>query len=236
MRLVTWNCRVGNFQQKAERIAALTPPPDVLVVQEVENLDSVLLFGGASQPNFRHRTIDSRFPKRGTGVFSYTGAEITSVDEENAPFGFQRYEVRLTGLSFNLAAVWTWATKVSADSYRQAHQGLETHGDWLRQRPTVVLGDFNMNEAGSGGKWRQLRKLLDSFGLVSAYHTASGESFGAETQHTHFHKGDSQKPFHIDYCFIPSEWSQGIRGVNVPPHAEWRDVSDHVPLIVDLDV
>jgi hypothetical protein len=53
MRLVTWNCRAGDFRRKAEAVAKLKP--DVLVVQEVENIDAVLMFAGHDQPTFRHR-------------------------------------------------------------------------------------------------------------------------------------------------------------------------------------
>jgi len=215
MRIVTWNCRVGAFQRKAERVAAWQP--DILVVQEVENLDSALLFAGHEQPTFRHRASDPAFPLRSTGVFSYTGTQIQSVDEQAAPFGFNRYEVRFGDLHFNLAAVWTWATKVEADSYRQVHKGLERYDEWVRQRETVMLGDFNSNKAFRGKRWEDLEKLLDSLGFVSVYHATSGEPFGAEKRHTHFHLGHAESAFHIDYCFVPKAWESRITNVEVPP-------------------
>ena len=236
MRIVTWNCRVGNFRGKAERIAALRPLPDVLVVQEVENLESVLLFAGEAQPKLHHRASSAAFARRGTGVFSYTGAQIQSVDEPGAPFGFNRYEVRCGELHFNLAAVWTWATKEKADSYRQAHKGLNDHAAWVGQRPTVMLGDFNMESGVSGKKWKELEELVKSFGFISAYHSKFKESFGAEKLHTHFHLGRSERAFHIDYCFVPKEWESRITNVEVPPYEQWAAVSDHVPLIVDLEL
>jgi hypothetical protein len=47
LRLITWNCRIGAFRYKADRIAPLRP--DVLVVQEVEPIDNVMFFGGEEQ-------------------------------------------------------------------------------------------------------------------------------------------------------------------------------------------
>jgi endonuclease/exonuclease/phosphatase family metal-dependent hydrolase len=231
MRIVTWNCRVGGFRQKASRVAVFRP--DVLVVQEVENLDATTVFGGVEQPTFQHRTSAPQFPKRGTAVLSYTGTAIRHIDDDDAAFGFSRYEIQHAGVLFNLAAVWTWATKTNTDSYRQAHRGLIEHRAWAQQRPTVMLGDFNLTPS-SGTKWADLQKLIDSAGLISAYHAKSREGFGAETRHTHFHLGRLDRTFHIDYCFVPREWKSRIVDVTVPEYAQWCDVSDHVPLIVDL--
>jgi hypothetical protein len=84
MRLVTWNCRAGDFRRKAEAVAKLKP--DVLVVQEVENIDSVLC-SRARPAHVPPSRLRSSLSPRGTAVFSYTGANIASVDAKDAPFG-----------------------------------------------------------------------------------------------------------------------------------------------------
>jgi hypothetical protein len=44
--------------------------------------------------------------------------------------------------------------------------------------------------------------------------------------------------YHVDYCFLPLEWCSHLREVEVATKDAWvgKGLSDHVPLIVDLDV
>jgi hypothetical protein len=43
-----------------------------------------------------------------------------------------------------------------------------------------------------------------------------------------------QKPYHIDYCFIPEEWAPDVQCVEIGSYAEWKDYSDHRPLLVEV--
>ncbi len=235
MRLMTWNCRIGGFRRKAGRVAPFRP--DILAVQEVERLDGDVPLDGELQPTFRDRVADPAYPKRAVGVFSYTGAALEAVDLADPMYCFRRYEAELAGLHFNVCAVWTAPTKPRSASYRQAHEGLRVHADWVQRRPTVVLGDFNHDASyGDGKSWRELAGLLEPLGLVSAYHEYFGEAFGREKRKTHFHHGKEGAGFHLDYCFIPKAWASSLRAVQVGTYANWHDVSDHAPVIVDLDL
>jgi endonuclease/exonuclease/phosphatase family metal-dependent hydrolase len=110
------------------------------------------------------------------------------------------------------------------------------HEDWIRERPTVLLGDLNDNASFRGTRWSDLMTLLEPLGLVSAYHVFFKEAAGSETRATHFYRGDETRPFHLDYCFLPSEWLPRLKAVRVGAFSpERKKVSDHVPLIVDLD-
>lgn len=234
MRLVTWNCRVGGFRNKTAKISLLRP--DILVAQEVELLDGVLLFAGQEQPTYHHRISDSvARGSRGVGVFSYTGAELRPVDVGES-MSFRRYEVKLGVLEFQVVGAWTWKTNSSVTSYRQLHDGLLRHAEWIAQRPTVVLGDFNGNASFQGSNWKELLELMQQLGLVSAYHHHYSERFGEETRPTHYHLAKEAAPFHLDYCFVPEEWARRIKKVEVGSYADWCDLSDHVPLVVDLDL
>jgi len=155
LRLVAWNCHIGGFRYKAEHVACLRP--DVLVVQEVEPLEQVVVFGGECQPTYRDRIGDPAFPKRAIGVFSYTGLAMRAVDLDAPLYAFRRYVASKAGLQFNAIATWTAATGSPATSYRQAHEGIEAHGDWIRERPTVLLGDLNDNASYKGTRSRQCR-------------------------------------------------------------------------------
>lgn len=193
MRIITWNCRVGGFRKKAKHIAPYRP--DVLAVQEVEPLDSVLLFAGECQPTCRDRISDPANPRRAIGVFSYNGTQLEPVDAEGPLYGFRRYQAQRGDLTFQVAAVWTAATGVPARDYMQAHEGIYQHQDWIRQHPTLILGNFNDNASLKSGRWRELLDLIKPLGLKSAYHHHFGEDFGAESRPTHFHKGYKRHRF-----------------------------------------
>jgi exonuclease III len=234
MRLVTWNCRIGGFRRKAKQIAPLRP--DVLAVQEVEAIDNVLIFAGDCQPTFRDRICDPMFPSRAIGVFSYTDTRLVAVDADDPMYCFRRYQANHHALDFQVIAVWPWATKSRETSYKQTHDGLRHHADWIRTRPTAILGDFNDNASYTSGNWQALLDLLQPLGLASAYHEHFRERFGAETRPTYFHHGKQTSAFHLDYCFLPQTWTKQITKVEVGTFDEWHSISDHAPLIVDLTV
>ena len=37
------------------------------------------------------------------------------------------------------------------------------------------------------------------------------------------------RPYHIDYVFLPQHWTTQIQRVEVGSHAAWSKLSDHVP-------
>jgi hypothetical protein len=210
---------------------------DVLAVQEVEPIDSLLLFTGDRQPTFRDRSAPASSPKRGLGMFSYTQTLLRPEDGAEPFCGVRRYRAERNGLSFNVIGVWTWGTRSAKTSYRQAHDGLQAHEAWIREWPTVVLGDFNANASFKGNNWKQLRELMDQLGLVSAYHSHfRDEPFGQEKRATHFHRGKEAARFHLDYCFVPEKWARHITRVEVGTFAKWHEFSDHAPMIVDLSL
>jgi len=76
-------------------------------------------------------------------------------------------------------------------------------------------------------------RILD---LASAYHAFFAEKQGAETRPTYYHWRKQTFRHHIDYCFLPNEWTSGVRSVEVGVAEEWLGDSDHCPLIVDIDI
>jgi exodeoxyribonuclease III len=233
MRLTTWNCRVGAFRRKAAHVAQLDP--DVLVVQECEDVRRELLLDGDTQPSTR-LWFDSPVTNRGVGVFSYTDATITAAPLIGAPIDyFVPLVARVQDVEFNLVGVWTAATSDSKTTYRQAHEGLDRYRDWIQTKDTVLMGDFNANASyGNGKVWRDLAERLASLGLVSAYHQFFGETFGKETRPTHFFKGKEASPFHLDYCFVPATWVPRIENVTVGTYERCSKYSDHAPLTLDV--
>jgi len=146
--------------------------------------------------------------------------------------------VRVGGpVSFNLLAVWTWP----APSYVKAFlNGLSAYARLLGRGPTVVAGDFNGNPVFDVRKprlkwWTAGFEQLHDAGLVSAYHTFNGVGFGAELHPTHHFLRKSERPFHIDFCFVPQAWAQRRLDVQVAHGPEWDLLSDHFPVIVETE-
>ena len=104
--------------------------------------------------------------------------------------------------------------------------------------PMVAAGDFNSSPGVSGQERespRFMERMLDEIELVSAYHHFTREAHGKETAATYYHQWNQFRPFHIDYCFIPSTWADRVARVEVGSFADWPQ-SDHRPLTVDFDV
>src|SRR5207248_1867996 len=75
---------------------------------------------------------------------------------------------------------------------------------------------------------------LSQLGLVSAYHTVTGESFAQERHSTLWFLKRPHQSYHIDYCFVPETWCARSVSVWVGQHEEWLAHSDHAPLLISV--
>lgn len=139
-------------------------------------------------------------------------------------------------VSFTAVAVWAQLEPTYSEALRL---GLTIYRDLLLSGPCVVLGDLNSSVAWDNrhgrNDHRELEKRLrEEFGLVSAYHVATGEQSGEESRPTHFWRWHEGAPFHLDYCYLPERWLPGLKSVTVGSYEEWADASDHRPLTVEV--
>jgi exodeoxyribonuclease III len=229
LRIVTWNCGMA-LTRKAPSLLALKP--DIAVVQECSQKSvDVLNSHGFSGLWFGAN------PNKGLAVFCRTRFALQSVDKL---FGKWVVPVRVCGaaVGFNLLAVWACPVGTKrADNYiGEVHRCLVKHREWFGNAPAVAAGDFNSNaqwDANRPGRnHTEVVRLFDGHGLISAYHTHHGEKQGAETSPTYFFYRHQDKPFHIDYVFVPNSWK--LRSVEVGSFREWGQLSDHVPVVVDV--
>ena len=77
---------------------------------------------------------------------------------------------------------------------------------------------------------------LSSLGIVSAYHVKRDVPHGDEAEPTLYFQWKKEKPYHIDYCFIPHDWADRITTVEIGTYEAWHQHSDHRPLLVDIDL
>lgn len=226
MRLVAWNCCRGPLKQKLDALAALAP--DIAVIPECPRLPSL---------RGQHFWVGQN-SRLGLGVLARPPWRVApATRRQNLP----RYlhPLRVSGPEeFTLWAVW--ACNDGADRYvRGIHRAVDSCRRLFASGPTVMLGDFNSNtiwdheHSGDSGHSGLVRKL-DRLGLSSSYHVHFQEQHGSETRPTFFEYRHYDRPYHIDYCFLPHQWRGRLAAVTLGAHAEWARQSDHMPLIVDL--
>ncbi len=228
MRLGTWNCCSGPLDTKLNAAKCLAA--DILVIPECPKLSKEssqeLWFGDN--------------PRKGIAVIADPEIVLERIELD---FELPLYVVPIqvhTPLPFLLLAVW--AKNEGADQYvRGVVRAVRLCEGLIQSQPTVMLGDFNSNSIWDsshpkGFNHSSLVSQLFSYGLESSYHTYYSEQQGQESRATYFMYRHKNRPFHIDYGFIPTSWSAALSNVKVGSYEEWAEVSDHMPLIIDVEV
>lgn len=176
--------------------------------------------------------------KKGLAVMAGPGVGLELVD---VGVDLPRYVIPIqvrSARSFLLLAVWT--QNDGDDRYvRGLVRAVDACESLISSQDTVIMGDFNSStrfdkEHPKDRNHSALVRKLDSLGLESAYHAHYVEGQGAETRPTFFHHYDKDKPHHIDFCFLPKSWRGSLKSVAVGSFAEWKEYSDHAPLMVDI--
>ncbi|MGI9406413.1 MAG: hypothetical protein ACR2O4_08585 [Hyphomicrobiaceae bacterium] len=232
------------LHRKAEALLALRP--DVAIVSEC-----------ASPGRLRTQAADGwlesepvwigKSETKGLGVFGFNGYR-PDLAAEYAPRYRYIAPVHVSGpASFNLLAVW--AQNASAGVTRKHQPGplrlaLARYRHFLTGVPAIAAGDMNNNAIWDRPGWRINHmtkvRVLREMGLVSAYHAVTGEAQGEETVPTHYWR-DRRKDgptYHIDFVFIPERWVPRITDFSVGSYEDWcgNGLSDHVPIVVDIDL
>lgn len=222
MRIVAWNCCRGPLAKKVEALDTLSA--DIAILTEAPS----------AEQSERLLWVPSGVSSLGVQVRAADGYQLRCLPRADIPNCVTPVQV-IGPESFTLLAVWTWP----APSYVKAFtNALDAYSGLIGAGPTVVAGDFNGNPMYD--KPRQLIKWGDAFtrlnelGLVSAYHQVNEVEYGEEADPTHHYLRKPDRPFHIDFCFVPREWA--LRGLNATINSdeEWRAKSDHFPIVVDV--
>lgn len=135
--------------------------------------------------------------------------------------------------SFNLLSVWA---KPTPSYFADLSRTFDQYASFLRERPTVILGDFNMSLRlqPTGKQFYKLNARLNhDFDVHSAYHEHTNEKFGMESRTTLYHQWGTGGCFHIDFIYIPATWIPKLASVIVPGHNQFS-TSDHRPVVCEL--
>ena len=225
LRIVTWNCHRGPLRPKRARLEALLPT--FAAIQECPRpdvADASFLWHGTN-------------PRQGIGVSVGPGYSVELAPLRDAPT--YNLPVHVHGPQPFFALV-NWSQKSSL-YVEGIHRAIDAYRDIIVANPTVVLGDFNSNlfwdnKHPTDRNHSALVQVLSDLGLVSAYHRFFGEAQGEETRPTIYFQWNRDRPYHIDYCFIPESWTSRLRSVEVGTFEDWADISDHRPITVDLEM
>ena len=233
MNLVSWNC-AGAFRTKFHALAQFNA--DLHVVQECED-PAQSTHAGYRQWASNHLWVGAN-KNRGLGVFARDGIRLEKLPLESGALELF-LPCRIDG-SISLLAVWTKQANSPTFQYiGQLWKYLQLHKRELATPPWLVVGDLNSNVVWD--KWDRwwnhtdVVRELDELGMSSAYHHARSVAQGSEPDPTLFLQRNIKKPYHIDYAFIPRAWLDGC-DVSVGQHAEWIELSDHMPMRVAFDI
>lgn len=233
MKLVTWNCAMG-LQKKHQKLLALDA--DIMVIQECSQpgIDQINLPEGWSSAWFGDNPN-----KKGLGVLVKAPWTIREAHELKPKW---TGKVVIDGpASIELFPVWACKSKSPAVEYiEQVHLLL----DIIEMTPfsplTIVAGDFNSNSRWDGdygttnhsAAVERFRKL----GMQSAYHVFSGNPQGVERDPTLWFRKNTDNPYHVDYVFLSRRLLPKLRNVVIGGCDDWLSLSDHAPVLVELDL
>jgi exodeoxyribonuclease III len=233
MKIITWNCNMA-FRKKAAMV--LQHQPDIVVVQECEHPDKLLF-----SPEIKKPTSFLWFGKnsnKGLGIFSYSDFKLKLHPSYNEAFKWIiPIKVTDNGTNFILYAVWANNPDDPDGQYvTQVWKAIQYYSKDLKRKNTILTGDFNSNAIWDRprrqGNHSQVVEALAAKKILSTYHHHFTQEQGKENDPTFYLYKDKTKPYHLDYCFVSSDFMEKLATVEVGEFNIWRQYSDHVPLIL----
>jgi exodeoxyribonuclease-3 len=226
--------------------ALLRLQPDIAIICECAEPQRLAAFGGLNSLTGDPVWIGHNRNK-GLAVFTFNGYAARLADTFY-PTLRHVAPVHITGpAECNLLAVWAQNGSGGVSRKHQLgplRRALTKYKDFLTERPSLVAGDFNNNVFWHRPGWRinhvNAVASLKKLGLVSAYHELRGESQGSESIPTLYWRDRTKNgpTYHIDFAFLPVRLLTRVRELTVGTYEDWcgAGLSDHVPILVDVDL
>jgi exodeoxyribonuclease-3 len=234
VRLTTWNVN-GALHKKWPAVVGLRP--DIAILQEVSELDVSMQASSCWVGNDRHK---------GIAVVGFNGLEVKIHPTWNPSIEFV-VPIEVSGpFEFLVLAVWVMRNRAvnrvqESPNRWQMLQALDAYEGLLASRPSIVAGDFNnairWDVTGKPDNHSNAVRKLTELGLASAYHTKWAVAQGNEEHATLYWTWNRNKPYHIDYIWLPTAWTPGLKAVEIGEFSMRAEggLSDHVPLTVEVD-
>ena len=223
MRLITWNCRHGSLN---DRVAQLkSESPDLVFVQEWAPARSNTIGFLARSVNSRKGvalgSLNPAFRLRRVNIPQHCGQAVVAAS------------VKSDHCHFTVLGIWAQGPRFAADVL----SSLQAFDRLLKRRPSVVLGDLNSGTRQYGEPYisrhhSRIVDVLSQYGLESAYHRTHNVMHGGEKDSTYRHQMNVALRWHIDFCFVPRQWTiQAARVID----SDWALTSDHNALVIDVE-
>jgi exodeoxyribonuclease III len=237
MKIITWNCNMA-FRKKAEYI--LKHQPDILIIPESEHPDKLKFSATTSLPT---DTIwYGKNLNKGLGVFSYGSYKFKLLDIHNPTFK-NILPIAVTGgsIDFTLFAIWANHPEDKDGQYiTQIWKAIHYYENLLLDTKTILIGDFNSNtiwdKPKREGNHSTVVEKLEAKNIHSTYHTFYNQKQGKEKHPTLYLYRHRDKPYHLDYCFASKYFIDKLVNVEVGKYKDWKEYSDHPPLIVSFNL
>lgn len=222
------------FRKKASLLLAYKP--DILVIPECE-CPGKLLFDDAL-PKPTSAVWYGSNPNKGLGVFAYNQYSLQLLDIHKP-----RYKTILPILvtggdePFTLFAVWANNPADKRNQYvGQVWKAINHYKPFLEGNRVILTGDFNSNtiwdKPRRKGNHSTVVNFLEKRNIYSTYHHYYKQTQGKEEHNTFYLFRHENKPYHLDYCFASKHFMDKLQTVEVGTYSDWKQYSDHKPLII----
>lgn len=230
MRIIAWNCQ-GAFRTKAHSLDGFDA--DILVISESESPDFLAQKG--FDLGMQDHLWEGNHPFKGLSVFARNGYRAKIADSFVPEFRFVLPIEVLGSENFLLLAVWTQAETPQRKGYVTHISNAVQHYYSQFDGHVVIAGDFNSSPVftTSGPVHEAMVAFLAERGIHSAYHQWMNAAHGAEDDPSFYLTKKREKPYHLDYVFHGSGWRR--MECRIGKFDDWIDLSDHMPLIVELN-
>lgn len=231
MKIVSWNCN-GAFRKKFEHLSHINA--DIYVIQECEDPEKCK---DQSYKNWASNYLWTGNNKSsGLGVFAKKNISLKPLDWDSE--GLESFIPFKVNKEFIFLGIWTKRSNNSTFQYiEQLWKYLQAHQSKFHPLKSIICGDFNSNACwDKQHRWNhsEVVKDLAKLNIHSVYHHLNNIGQGKETLHTFYLHRKIEKPYHIDYAIVSSNLLSSA-SFEIGSFNEWILLSDHMPIIFELD-
>ena len=226
MRITAWNCQMAFRNDYQKLMDSLRP--DIAIITECENEERL------KNVAFNNLVWKGDNLNKGIGIFSFSKNYHLELHNEYIEEIKDVIPVKVTGRKeFTLFGCWA---KKELNYIFGITDSLEKYMKTISGE-ILIAGDLNANQIWRESKdkgYTKFMTMLTKKEIHSCYHEWTKEEHGKEKMKTHFTRRDSNRGFHIDYCWASKDLLEQMNNVEIPEFEDWIDFSDHVPLNVEF--
>ena len=236
MKIISWNCNMA-FRKKFSDVLKMRP--DLLIIIECESKES--LAPELEVTSYKEIIWIGDNVHKGIALIRYGDFKIEQASKYNTEFRyiipFKLYKEQ----PINLFVIWAMPhEKIRSRSYvGQIWAAINYYSKELDES-SVLIGDFNSNsiwdKTKKNGNHNDVVQFLNNKDIVSLYHLFNEEKHGHELTPTQYMYRHLDKPYHLDYCFTSRELINSSTSVAIGKVEKWIEFSDHLPIIIELEL